>query len=166
MMELWSTGESLEHKEKEIFIDWENQYKRDLSILDLYLKILPLQLSKVTFIIFMFNPCKGKVNDHQKQGNSHIVCFYYYFLQKWYHVMSFNIILGHFTKVFRECFFDILQKNRCQLHAINEQKLILLCHWHGNLLQICHACPCETTKFSLLCFSNFHLTSLFLNFIL
>lgn len=33
MMELWSTGESLEHKEKEIFIDWENQYKRDLSIL-------------------------------------------------------------------------------------------------------------------------------------
>lgn len=67
---------------KEIFIDWENQYKRDLSILDLYLKILPLQLSKVTFIIFMFNPCKDKVNDHQKQGNSHIVCFYYYFLQK------------------------------------------------------------------------------------
>ena len=37
--------------------------------------------------------------------------------------MSYNIILGHFTKVFRECFFDILQKNRCQLHAINEQKL-------------------------------------------
>lgn len=60
MMELWSTGESLEHKEKEIFIDWENQYKRDLSILDLYLKILPLQLSKVTFIIFMFNPYKDK----------------------------------------------------------------------------------------------------------
>lgn len=27
MMESWSTVESLEHKEKEKFIDWENQYK-------------------------------------------------------------------------------------------------------------------------------------------
>ena len=54
MMESWSTVESLEHKEKEKFIDWENQYKIDVSILDLYLMVLSLQSSKVTFIIFMF----------------------------------------------------------------------------------------------------------------